>query len=143
MNGAEHIESMLRRRGLRVTPQRLAIMQFLHGNTDHPTADDIYQAAKQKHPSISLNTVYKTLEAFEEADLVWRFAVGQKQKFHYDPNTTPHPHVTCIRCGNVDDVTGKAGDLKDAARSLAKDDGYEVLRVEVNIIALCPDCRSG
>ena len=139
----DKIEGILRRRGLRVTPQRVAIMSFLHGNTDHPTADEIYETVSEIQPSISLNTVYKTLESFEEANLVWRFAVGQKQKFHYDPNTEIHPHLTCSRCGRVDDLPDDDDEIQQKVEKLLLEPQYQVMRIEINAIGICRQCREG
>ncbi|MBI5598388.1 MAG: transcriptional repressor, partial [Deltaproteobacteria bacterium] len=49
-----------REKGLKLTPQRLAILEYLEGNTSHPTAEDIYRAIKRKHPTVSFATVYNT-----------------------------------------------------------------------------------
>ncbi len=138
----ETLQCILRNRGLRATPQRLAILDFLQGNTAHPTAEDIYVAVSERHPSMSLNTVYKTLESFEKKGLVWRFGMGQEQKMHYDPNTDPHPHIKCVRCGRVDDLSSEDGFL-DCVEELARDADYRVMRVEVSVLGVCPPCRSG
>ncbi len=135
----EELADILRGRGLRVTPQRLAILKYLDGNTDHPTAEDVYAAVKEQHPAMSLNTVYKTLEAFEEADLVWRFGAGQKQKSHYDPNTTPHPHFVCDQCGHVDDLPADCDTVQREAEDLLQTDG-EMLRVEICVVGVCDNC---
>ncbi len=141
MKERDRLADILRRRGLRVTPQRLAILSFLDGNTDHPTAEDIYAAVKAQHPAISLNTVYKTLEAFEEADLVWRFRAGQKHKSHYDPNSRTHPHVVCTRCGSVDDLPDDGENLQADAEKSLPDGHHDVLRVEVCVVVgLCEEC---
>ena len=56
-----------RRIGLKLTPQRLAILQYLEGNTDHPSAEMIYSVVKKKYPMMSFATVYKTIEALKKS----------------------------------------------------------------------------
>jgi len=141
MTDRKMLENTLRDKDLRVTPQRLAILEYLDDNTDHPTAEDVYNAVRTYHPSMSLNTVYKTLEVFEDADLVWKFSVGQKQKFHYDSNTQIHPHIVCAKCGRVDDLSDEAEELRRGTEDTLTSEGYEVWRVEVNVIGLCEDCQ--
>ncbi|HHD11666.1 MAG TPA: transcriptional repressor [Deltaproteobacteria bacterium] len=98
----ERIEKY-RSKGLKLTPQRLAILEYLDGNTSHPTAEDIYRAVKKKHPTISFATVYNTLQALLEMGEVMELTIDPERK-HFDPNTTPHHHIVCTRCGKIGDV---------------------------------------
>jgi Fe2+ or Zn2+ uptake regulation protein len=92
-----------RERGLKNTPQRQAIFAHLHGNLGHPTAESVYVAIARDMPSISLRTVYQTLN-----DLV---AMGELASVdleggavRFDPNMTDHHHALCRRCGSLADV---------------------------------------
>jgi Fur family peroxide stress response transcriptional regulator len=53
-------------RGFKMTPQRIAILDFLEGNTGHPSAEDIYKEIKKKHPTVSFATIYNTLETLKK-----------------------------------------------------------------------------
>jgi len=98
----EKIEK-IRRLGLKITPQRLAILEYLEGNLSHPTAEDIYRHVQKNFPSISFATVYNTLEALKEKGLIRELYVeGTKKRF--DPNPQPHHHFYCLSCGRVLDV---------------------------------------
>ncbi len=136
----ERLAESLRTCGLRVTPQRLAILSFLEGNTEHPTAEVIYEGVRRQHPTMSMNTVYNTLEVFEEKGLVWRFGVRHGVASHYDPNTRVHPHVACVACGRVYDLDTESDCLREM-RATAEAVGHDVVRVEINVLARCPDCR--
>src|SRR5271165_2109204 len=88
--------------GLALTPQRLAIYQVLAADDSHPGAEDIYRRIKPDLPSLSLGTVYRTLELFEEQGLVSRVhAFGDQARF--DANLDPHYHLVCVRCRRVID----------------------------------------
>ncbi|RUM87856.1 MAG: transcriptional repressor [Thermodesulfatator sp.] len=102
MFSPEKIEKM-RRMGLKITPQRLAILEYLEGNLSHPTAEDIYRHVRKRFPSISFATVYNTLEALKEKGLVRELYIGGTKK-RFDPNTQPHHHFFCLSCGNILDI---------------------------------------
>ncbi|QJA05620.1 transcriptional repressor [Thermosulfurimonas marina] len=102
MISKEKIEE-IRHLGLKITPQRLAILEYLEGNLSHPTAEDIYRHVQKNFPSISFATVYNTLEALKEKGLVRELYVeGTKKRF--DPNPRPHHHFYCTSCGSILDV---------------------------------------
>lgn len=93
----------LRLRGNPLTPQRQAILRFLDGNTDHPTAAQILEAVTADFPVVSRATVYNTLGLLEELGAV-RTVRGGDGTLRYDPNTSPHHHLCCPRCGRLEDV---------------------------------------
>ena len=92
-----------RGKGLKLTPQRLAIFKFLEGNTDHPTAEEIFRQIKKIYPTVSFATVYNTLEILKEKGEILEITIDSEKR-HYDPNTTPHHHIICIRCSKIGDV---------------------------------------
>src|SRR5262245_66176274 len=88
--------------GLALTPQRLAIYQILAADDSHPGAEDIYRRIKPNLPSLSLGTVYRTLELFEEHGLVSRVnAFGDQTRF--DANLEAHHHLICVHCRKIFD----------------------------------------
>jgi Fur family peroxide stress response transcriptional regulator len=88
--------------GLKITPQRTAIVQELLKAKDHPTADDIYQRIVKKIPNISFDTVNRTLLTFSKIGLI-KVVEGYGQAKQYDPDLGPHHHFRCIRCGRIID----------------------------------------
>ena len=97
------IAQILRSEGFKVTPQRIAIYDALRGHHNHPTAEMIYHSLRPTHPSMSLATVYKTMEIFEKIGLVKVLEVGD-ERAHYDWDTTAHAHIRCVRCNKVEDM---------------------------------------
>jgi len=87
--------------GIKVTPQRLEIFREVMRAHDHPSAEDIYNRVKDRLPSISLDTVYRTLAAFESYGLVGRVPIVDKTRF--DSNRKVHHHLVCIVCKSLTD----------------------------------------
>ncbi len=124
-----------RERGLKNTPQRQAIFAHLHGNLSHPTAESVYVAIAQDMPSISLRTVYQTLN-----DLV---AMGELTSVdleggavRFDPNMTDHHHALCRQCGSLADVEL---DLSSLSSQLH---GFHPDSMQVAIHGHCASCSS-
>ena len=83
--------------------QREAIVQYLTGRTDHPSAEMVYHALRQTYPNISLGTVYRNLSLLEANGQLMKIPMdGESDRF--DPNVKPHYHFVCRKCGCVQDV---------------------------------------
>src|SRR5512141_147945 len=85
------------------TPQRLAILEYLEGNTSHPSAEEIYRAVGRKYESMSFATVYNTLHALTKAGALRELTIDPERK-RYDPDTRLHHHLICLACGKIFDV---------------------------------------
>jgi len=125
--------------GLSITPQRLAIIRALVATENHPTAEDIYAAVRQKHPHISLATVHRILEQFCE--------VGEARKVtllhdsaRYDGHVEPHHHILCVGCKRLRDV--EIPGLDDILKGRTRIGEFELLGCSLEIVALCGRCRA-
>ena len=96
------VQKCLKRAGLKLTPQRLEILNILMSDVDHPAAEEIYERIKLKMPTISFDTVYRTLALFERYGVVSRVHYLD-DKSRYDPNTTHHYHFVCTKCKAIKD----------------------------------------
>lgn len=107
----EHATEVLRARGCAMTPQRRAILRYLDGNLQHPTAYQIFEAVTGDFPITSRATVYNTLALLEELGLVktLRDAAGEVR---YDPRAEAHHHLVCERCGALEDVPAEAVEVR-------------------------------
>ena len=92
-----------RGKDFKLTPQRLAILKFLEGNTSHPAAENIYRYTKDKYPTLSFATVYNTLQSLKNRGEILEITIDPERK-HYDPNPMPHHHIICTECGNIGDI---------------------------------------
>ena len=99
----EDIILTFKEKKLKLTPQRLAVYQYLKGTLEHPSAETIYKALQPNYPTMSLATVYKTLKTLVEIGLVQELNVGEGN-FRYDANYHEHAHVQCVNCGKVEDI---------------------------------------
>lgn len=100
-------ESRCRKAGLKLTHQRLEIYRELASTVDHPAADDVYRRVQKRIPTISLDTVYRTLLTFEQFGLAARVhAFDDRARF--DANVSPHQHLACIRCKAIQDFQWKS-----------------------------------
>jgi Fur family peroxide stress response transcriptional regulator len=91
-----------RRRGLKITPQRLEIFRELSGGTGHPSVEEIYDRIHTRMPTVSLDTVYRTLAMLSEAGVISRVEVLDDHS-RFDANPEKHHHFVCVRCKRVED----------------------------------------
>ena len=135
----EQLSLGLRDSGLRLTHQRLEIVRVIAADRTHPDVETVYEAVRKRVPTISLDTVYRTLATLTDRGLITRvqFMPGPAR---YDANQAWHHHFVCTRCGLVRDVEDR--DL-DAIRATA-----EVTRigrtesVTVQFRGVCAACQS-
>jgi Fe2+ or Zn2+ uptake regulation protein len=134
---AETFEQELRRRGFRVTPQRVLMHRALRSLDRHVTAEELLGEVSKTLPNASLPTVYSTLELFEQLGMVRRVPTGGGTAL-YDPRTDPHSHVRCSRCGRVEDIDTPV-DPERVLRA-ARESGFEPDRAELVVSGLCASC---
>ena len=120
---------------LRLTPQRVAILDYLDGNKSHPSAEDIYRAVAKRFPTMSLATIYNTLSALERRGRLLKLTIDPG-KARYDPNTFPHHHLICNLCKTIEDVDTRY-------RLALPDTEFEVTGSHVEFYGTCPKCRKG
>jgi len=132
------ITSLLREKGFKVTPQRLAIYNMLAGTKSHPNAEMIFNALQLMYPTMSLATVYKTMEILREIGLVQILNAGE-DSFRYDADTRNHPHVRCIECGQVEDVENI--DSASFVNQVSQGTTYQLTGQQFYFYGICPDCQ--
>ncbi len=125
-----------RDRGLKLTPQRIAIFDYLEGNKSHPSAEDIYRAVSRKFPTMSFATVYNTLSALRDRGQLRELLIDPGKK-RYDPDGSLHSHLICDRCRRVVDID-KQFDLELPVRYKNE---FTVLNNHVEFHGLCAACR--
>jgi Fur family peroxide stress response transcriptional regulator len=122
--------------GFKQTPQRLAILDYLKGNSDHPSAEDIYRAMKEKFPTMSFATIYNTLETFRQQGTVTELTIDPQRK-RFDTNTVPHHHLICIKCKQIVDIpTEYPLDIPEDRKM-----GFEIVGNHIEFYGICPGCN--
>ena len=120
---------------MKMTPQRMAILEYLEGNRAHPSADEIYSSVKERFPSMSFATVYNTLERLSGDGLLLEVSIDPARK-RYDPDTRPHHHVICSGCGQVADIHREF----DLHVPKEESEGFSIDSNHVEFYGLCPKC---
>ena len=128
----------LRKAGVRITPQRQAIMRYLISSHSHPTADEIYQALSPKFPNISVATIYNNLRVFKDIGIVKELTYGDSSS-RFDFNTHNHYHIICEKCGKIVDFHYPG--LEDVEMAASKLTGFEINEHRLELYGLCPDCQ--
>jgi Fur family peroxide stress response transcriptional regulator len=124
----------LKRTGLKLTPQRIAIVRELDGDETHPTAQELYERLLPAFPTMSFATVYNTLDALAKNGLIRTIRLGTAVRF--DPNTAAHHHAVCDACGVVLDVPLPA----PAEPARAMPNGFSVRSEERTYRGSCSRC---
>lgn len=138
MKTPAELTELFRARGLKITPQRVCIFRALYGDDTHPTAESVYARVLEEMPTISLRTVYQTLNDLAAMGEITQVDVGTGSA-RFDPNLTPHHHLVCEDCGTVRDVYGTFDGVKVPRGKLG---GFRVSRTEIVFRGLCPDCAA-
>jgi Fur family peroxide stress response transcriptional regulator len=119
----EKLKSLLKEKGIKPTYQRLKILEYMSKNlNNHPTVEMVYDKLLQDIPTLSLTTVYNTLNNFLEKRLVYGVTITGTE-VRYDFNTDYHHHFLCKKCGQIYDVDlkcayaeGTNGVISDTSR---------------------------
>ena len=129
---------ILKEKGLKVTPQRIAVYNMLCSTHEHPNAETIYKTLEPSNPTMSLATVYKTLDFFKQLGLVQELNVGEASS-RYDATVHCHPHTVCKVCGKVEDLHLEA--LTEVSRKLVPDLDFEVECEQLILYGICGACK--
>jgi Fe2+ or Zn2+ uptake regulation protein len=150
---AAEMLACVRASGLKLTPQRMAIVRELASDPTHPTAQELYERLQVELPTMSFATVYNTLDALAAAGLCAALSLSPGAA-RFDPNMEAHHHAVCDRCGLVRDIPAaqatKAGPAAGRGHAsqghearLRAVPGFEVRAVERIYRGLCAQCAPG
>ena len=121
--------------GFKLTPQRLAILDVLEGNTSHPSVDEIYARVSKTHPTMSMATVYNTLEALVKRGRVAELTIDPRRR-RYDPDVVPHHHLMCVTCGAISDIHEDF----NLVLPEAKRKRFRIIGSRIEFHGVCPEC---
>ena len=127
----------LRRSGIKLTHQRLEIFLEVAKSVDHPDAETIYEGVRERVPTISLDTVYRTLWLLLDLGLITTLG-SPRRTTRFDANVEPHHHFSCIRCGSTRDFHSEELDrlrVPEEVKALGS-----VTRVRAEVSGLCATC---
>jgi Fe2+ or Zn2+ uptake regulation protein len=138
MRSPEELTQLFRARGRKVTAQRQCIFRILQGDETHPTAESVYAVARSQVETISLKTVYQTLNDLAALGEIAALDLGTGTT-RFDPNVERlHHHLVCRSCGKVRDLHV---DFTGISVPPGADEGFEVGQAEVVFRGWCRSCR--
>ncbi len=136
MRTPQELSERFRSEGFKITPQRQAVFRVLWNNDTHPTAESVHAEVVAELPSVSLRTVYQTLNDLAAMGEIGHLTFGTGSA-RFDPNVTPHHHLVCEGCGSVTDVAAGSYGLP------APEAGdFEIHRTDVTFRGRCAPCAA-
>ena len=127
-----------RQAGLRITPQRLAVYKVLVQTDTHPTAEDVFKGVRRELPTISLDTVNRTLLTLAEIGAAC-IVEGTGQPRRFDGGLEAHQHFRCLKCGKITDFHYAPYDAIELPPGF---DDMRVLRKTVYLEGYCKGCKN-
>ena len=136
----EQLITRLKENEYRLTPQRVELIRLMAASEEHPSASHLYNQIKVQFPTMSLATIYKTLELLKELGEV--LEIGLRDDSHYDGNKPyPHPHLICTKCKKIMD-----GELDTAVKTIVqeveKNFGFQIVKHQLDFYGICSDCQN-
>jgi Fur family peroxide stress response transcriptional regulator len=139
MSTFEFFISTLKQAGMSLTPQRMAICQLLSEGHVHHTATSIYNRVHAQYPSLSLMTVYNTLNTLVGLGAISALGDAGDGNTHYEGNNSPHINLACISCHTIVDIDSpKVAELEDEVSGAS---GFKILGIRMLYYGLCPTCQ--
>jgi len=136
----EQLIAKLRESEYRLTPQRVELIRLIASSEGHPSAARLYNQIKVQFPTMSLATVYKTLDLLKELGEV--LEIGLRDDSHYDGNKPyPHPHLICTKCQKIMDGELDAA-VKNMVQEIEQNFGFQILKHQLDFYGICPDCQN-
>ena len=135
----ETLTSSLKKSGLRLTATRLAVCKYLAETDEHPTASQIYHHLKEEYPSLSLATVYNTLDVLVDMGAINFLGQTGDGNVHFDPKVYPHINLACLKCHRIFDYPSE--DVAHMQEVIAKNSGFKLVGSRIMYYGICPDCQ--
>lgn len=127
-----------RLKGIRLTPQRLEVFSALARTSEHPSAETIHRQVVKRLPTITLDTVYRTLGTLEKEGLAVRVSVvGNTQRFEANPEC--HHHFICRECSRIIDIHSERLDHLSLEKGIPE--GFSVDWAQIELRGLCAKCQ--
>lgn len=132
----EELTNELKEKNIRLSHQRLKVLEYMSNNMNHPTVDQIYVELQKEVPTLSKTTIYNTLNTLMDAGLVKLVNIDTNET-RYDAITQDHGHFKCESCGQVSDFN-----LDFDLFSIDGLNNFKVNHKDVYFKGLCPNCIS-
>ncbi len=134
----ERLQAVVKEAGVKLTHQRLEIFRELAATDEHPDAETLFRAVQRRVPTVSLDTVYRTLWMLRDLGLVVTLG-HHRDGVRFDVNLDRHHHYVCMRCGMVRDFDSKA--LNGLSMPSAVHELGSIVEAQVEVRGLCVSCH--
>ena len=122
--------------GFKLTPQRIAVLEYLENNKEHPSAETVFSNVSKTFPTMSFATVYNTLAALRDRGYLLELTIDADKR-RYDPNTAPHNHLICTACRKIIDIPAEYTlQVPEHLRG-----GFEITGNHIEFYGVCPECK--
>ncbi|MFC7395224.1 Fur family transcriptional regulator [Scopulibacillus cellulosilyticus] len=130
--------ALLKENRIRLTPQRLAILEYLANTDSHPTEDEIYKSLSNKFPNITNATIYNNLKCLKKNGIINELKYGEDAS-RFEWVTEPHYHVVCKSCGRMRDFNYP--ELKEVEAYVEKLSGFQINHHLFEVHGICSVCK--
>ena len=133
------MQSISDRRARRSSLQRQLVHRIIEASHDHPTAQSVFERAREQMPSISLGTVYRNLQLLVEQGVLLERKIGNRPA-RYEAQRRRHYHISCVQCGALEDLSVPYQEVLD--RRVQRMVGYELREHRMEFYGVCPRCQT-
>lgn len=123
----------------RITPQRYAVLNVLAHSPDHPSAESIHAELIDHYPTMSLATVYKTINLLKREGEILELEFSDLGNRYDGKKPYPHPHVICTKCGKITDPSQVNVDA--ITSRMMEETGFKILTHRLDFYGICPECQ--
>jgi len=135
----DRLASTVRAAGVKLTHQRLEVFREVASSLEHPDAEAVFRAVRKRVPTLSIDTVYRTLWMLNDLGLITTLG-PRRESVRFDANLAHHHHYVCVRCGLARDFESAELDalgIPDAVRGLGR-----VVATQVEVRGVCSRCAA-
>ncbi|MBX7056855.1 MAG: transcriptional repressor [Leptospirales bacterium] len=130
----------LKRKGLKITSQRLLVAEKIFGIHEHFTVDSLAETLKERRGEISRATIYRIVSVMVEAGLLTEHNFGQNARYYeHIPGHEHHDHILCLDCGRIDEFVSQK--IEDLQTQIASEHGYDLAEHSLNLYGRCRDWK--
>jgi Fur family ferric uptake transcriptional regulator len=131
---------MIRQMGLKVTQQRIAILETLTNGRAHVTAQEVFEVVNAKYPEIGFATVYRFLRKMAEQNMVTEVRMGGLPARYELTPRRHHDHLTCVSCGQI--VEFESQQIENLQELVAKEHNFRLTHHVLELYGVCPRCQT-
>lgn len=136
----DDLVAKLRQSGLRLTPQRMAVLKTIIGSQEHLSAEEIYARVRVDYPMIGLATIYKTIAVLKDMGEIIALNFDNQGSRYDTSGQDPHPHFICNRCHAIIDLDNES--LENLSAKIAASTGFHITDYRLDFFGLCQNCQS-